>query len=164
MCSRASGWGLDIVVGIYYWQAGQDDSTDELFYRQSGEISRLIGLVLVEDFNFPDINSEYHTAVTNKSWKFQKFVEDNFLSQVLSESARKDTVIDLLFVKREGPTGDVMLGVCLGHSDHKMVASEIFGEMTKRAAELLPWTSGEETWSYWGCCLTGYLGNLFLRA
>lgn len=99
----------------------------------------------MEYFNFPDINCEYHIAVTNKSGKFQKFDEEKFLSQVLSESARKYALLDLLFVKREGPIGDVMLGVCLGHSDHKMVASKVFGVMTKRAAELLPWTSGEET-------------------
>jgi len=49
------------------------------------------------------------------------FVGDNFLSQVLSEPARKDALLDLLFVNREGLVGDVMVGGCLGHSDREIV-------------------------------------------
>jgi len=60
-------------------------STDELFYRQLGEISRSVALVLMGDFNFPRINRECHTAVTSRPWKFLQFVGDNFLSQVVSQ-------------------------------------------------------------------------------
>ena len=65
--------------------SSQDVSADELFCRQLGEISGLTACVFRQDFNFPDINWEYHTAVTCRSWKFLKFVGDNFLSQVLSQ-------------------------------------------------------------------------------
>ncbi|KAK4819200.1 hypothetical protein QYF61_026816 [Mycteria americana] len=57
-------------------------------------------------------NWEYHTAVMSRPWKFLKFVGDDFLSQVLSESTRKDALLDLLFVNREGLMGDVMF-TCL---------------------------------------------------
>ncbi|GAB0209376.1 hypothetical protein GRJ2_003403300 [Grus japonensis] len=73
----------DVVVGVYYPSPSQDDSTDELCYRQLGEISGSVALVLMGVFNSPGIDWEYHTAVTSKSGKFLKFVEDdNFLSQV----------------------------------------------------------------------------------
>ncbi|KAK4810867.1 hypothetical protein QYF61_008839 [Mycteria americana] len=55
-----------------------------------------------------DMNREYHTAVTSKPGKFLRFVEENFLSQVLSEPTRKDALLDLLFVNREGLMADVM--------------------------------------------------------
>ncbi|PKU44434.1 rna-directed dna polymerase from mobile element hypothetical protein [Limosa lapponica baueri] len=55
----------------------QDVSADELFHRQS------VALVLMGDFNLPDISWEYKTAVTSRSWKFLKFVGDNVLPQVL---------------------------------------------------------------------------------
>jgi len=84
------------------------------------------------DFNFPDISWEYHTAVMNKSGKFLKFAEDNFLLQVLSEPTRKDVLLGLLFVNREGPVGDVMVGGGLSHSDHKMVEFKIFSVMRKK--------------------------------
>jgi len=79
----------DVVVGVYYQLPSQDVSTDELFYGQLGEISGSVALVLLGDFNFPDINEEYHTPVMSRSWKFLKFVgDDNSLSQVLSEPTR----------------------------------------------------------------------------
>ena len=46
----------DVVVGVNYRSPNQDVSTDELFYRQLGEISGSGALVLMGDFNFPDIN------------------------------------------------------------------------------------------------------------
>lgn len=39
------------------------------------------------------------------SRKFLKFVGDNFLSQVLSETTMKDSLLDLLSVDREGLVG-----------------------------------------------------------
>lgn len=68
-------------MGVYYWSPGQDVSTDELFCRQLEEISELVALVLMGNFNFPDVNWEFHTAVTSRSWKFLKFVGGD-LSQV----------------------------------------------------------------------------------
>ena len=53
-------------------------------------------------FNFLDINWEYHTADTNRSRKFLKHAEGNFLVQVLRELTRKGALLDLLFVNREG--------------------------------------------------------------
>ena len=71
------------------------------------------------------------------SWKFLRFVgDDNILSQVLSEPARKDALLDLLFVSREGLVGDVMVGSCLSHSDHKMVEFKIFSVMRKKDNEV----------------------------
>ena len=61
-----------------------------------------------------------------------KFVGDNILSQVLSEPARKDALLDLLLVNREGLVGDVMVGGCLGHSDHEMVVFKIFSVRRKK--------------------------------
>ncbi|KAK4806138.1 hypothetical protein QYF61_001061 [Mycteria americana] len=122
----------DVVVGAYNRSPSQDVSTSELFYRQSGEIPGSVALVLMGDFNFPDINWECHTAVTSRSWKFLEFVGDNFLSQVLGEPTRKDALLDLLFVNGEGLVGDVMVGGCLGHSDHEMVELKIFSVMRKK--------------------------------
>ena len=54
------------VIGVYYRLPSQDVRTDELFYRQLEEISGLVSLVLMGDFNFLDINWGYHTAVTSR--------------------------------------------------------------------------------------------------
>lgn len=57
----------------------RDDDINELFCRQLGKILALVALFIMGDFKFPDINWDYHTAV---SGKFPKHVEDDFMSQV----------------------------------------------------------------------------------
>lgn len=74
----------------------------------------------MRDSNFPDINWENHPAVTSRPWEVLKFVGGNFSSQVLCESTRKDALLDLLFVTREGLLGDVIVGGCLAHSDQQL--------------------------------------------
>ena len=115
-----------------YSSTSHKESTDEFFYRQLGEISGSVALVLMGDLNFPDINWEYHTAVMSRSWKFLKLVRGNFLSQVLSEPARKDALLDLLIMTREALVGDVMVGGCLGHSDHEMVEFKLLSVKRKK--------------------------------
>lgn len=68
---------------------------------QLGEISASVVLILMGDFNLPDISWEYHAVVIFVSWKFLMFVGDNFSSQVLTETTRKDALLDLLFVNRK---------------------------------------------------------------
>jgi len=108
-------------VGVYYLSPRQDFSTDESFCRQLGEISASVALVLMS-----------YSAVMSRSWNFLKSIGGNFMSQVLSEPGRKDTLLDLLFVNREGLGGGVMVGGYGGHSDHEMVEFKIFSVMRKK--------------------------------
>ena len=129
---RGMGNKGDVVVSVYYLSLSQDVSTDELFCRQLGEISGLVAIVLMGDFNFLDINWEYDTAVTSRSGKFLKIIGNNSLSQVRREPTRKDALLDLLFVNREGLVGNVMVGGCLGHSDHEITEFKIASVMRKK--------------------------------
>ena len=129
---RGMGNKGDVVVSVYYLSLSQDVSTDELFCRQLGEISGLVAIVLMGDFNFLDINWEYDTAVTSRSGKFLKIIGNNSLSQVRREPTRKDALLDLLFVNREGLVGNVMVGGCLGHSDHEIIEFKIVSVMRKK--------------------------------
>ena len=74
--------------------------------------------------------------MTSKPGKFLKFAEGDFLSQVLSEATRKDTLLDLFFVTREGLVGDVTVGGGLGHSDHIMVKFKFFGVRRKKVSRV----------------------------
>ena len=48
------------------------------------------------------------------------FISQNHQYKLVREPIREGAPLDLLFVNREG-LGDVMVGGCLGHSDHKMI-------------------------------------------
>ena len=45
----------DITVGVYYRPLNEDEEVDKILCRQLGEVSRSLPLVLLGDFNFPDI-------------------------------------------------------------------------------------------------------------
>ncbi|KAK4813301.1 hypothetical protein QYF61_023452 [Mycteria americana] len=60
----------DIVVGVCYRPPNQDEETDELFYKQLGEASRSLALVLVGNFNLPDVCWKYNTAERKQSRRF----------------------------------------------------------------------------------------------
>ncbi|KAK4810710.1 LOW QUALITY PROTEIN: hypothetical protein QYF61_007684, partial [Mycteria americana] len=111
----------DIVVGVCYRPPNQDEETDELFYKQLGEASRSLALVLVGDFNLPDVCWKYNTAERKQSRRFLECVADNFLTQLVSEPTREGAPLDLLFTNREGLVSHVMVGGCLGQSDHEMI-------------------------------------------
>ncbi|KAK4830538.1 hypothetical protein QYF61_011676 [Mycteria americana] len=121
----------DIVVGVCYRPPNQDEETDELFYKQLGEASRSLALVLVGDFNLPDVCWKYNTAERNQSRRFLERVADNFLTQLVSEPTREGAPLDLLFTNREGLVSDVMVGGCLGQSDHEMIEFLIRGEAAR---------------------------------
>ncbi|KAK4828839.1 hypothetical protein QYF61_000896 [Mycteria americana] len=121
----------DIVVGVCYRPPNQDEETDELFYKQLGEASQSLALVLVGDFNLPDICWKYNTAERKQSRRFLERVADNFLTQLVSEPTREGAPLDLLFMNREGLVSHVMVGGCLGQSDHEMIEFLIRGEVVR---------------------------------
>lgn len=52
----------DTLVGVYYRPPNQDKEADEIFCKQLGEVSPFLALILMEDFDLPDISCKYNTA------------------------------------------------------------------------------------------------------
>ncbi|KAK4822039.1 hypothetical protein QYF61_006952 [Mycteria americana] len=132
----------DIVVGVCYRPPNQDKETGELFYKQLGEASRSLALVLVGDFNLPDVCWKYNTAERKQSRRFLERVADNFLTQLVSEPTREGAPLDLLFVNREGLVSHVMVEGHLGQSDHEMIRvfdtwRSVFNSRAKKANRIL---------------------------
>ncbi|PKU39622.1 adaptin ear-binding coat-associated protein 1 [Limosa lapponica baueri] len=118
----------DIMVGVYYRPPNQDVEIDEIFYQQLAELSQSLTLVLVGDFNFPDISWEYNMAEREQPRRFLEYVDDNFLMQVVSGPTRESALLDLLLVNRDELVGEVKVGGRLGHSDHETIGFSILGE------------------------------------
>ncbi|TRZ14352.1 hypothetical protein HGM15179_012749 [Zosterops borbonicus] len=72
----------DILLGVCYYPPNQEEEVDNLFYNQLENVSGSPALVLLGDFNLPDICWELNTAERRQSWKFLEFMEENFLSQL----------------------------------------------------------------------------------
>jgi len=111
----------DILLGVCYRPSNQGEEADEVFYKRLAEVSQLLPLVLMGDFYLPDICWKYNTAERKQSRRFLECVEDDFLTQLVSEPTRGGASLDLLFTNREGLVGNVVVGGCLGFSNHEMI-------------------------------------------
>jgi len=115
----------DIMVGVYYRPPDQQEEVDEAFYRQLQAASQSQALVLMGDFNHPDIRWGDHTARLAQSRRFLQNIDDNFWTQVVEESKRKGALLDLVLTNKEGLVEDVKVGGRLGCSDHELVEFRI---------------------------------------
>ncbi|TRZ07701.1 hypothetical protein HGM15179_019408 [Zosterops borbonicus] len=120
----------DILLGVCYHPPDQEEEVDNLFYKQLENVPGSPALVLVGDFNLPDICWELNTAEKRQSREFLECIEDNLL-QLVSEPTRGRAMLDLLFTNRDELVGDVVVGGHLGPSDHEIVEFSIFGEIRR---------------------------------
>lgn len=63
---------MDIIVGVCYRLPSQDDNGDKLFFEKLKDTSKSTALVLMVDFNLPEINWEHHTDGFNLGQKIHK--------------------------------------------------------------------------------------------
>ncbi|CAM4612895.1 unnamed protein product [Lepidochelys olivacea] len=126
----------DVVVGVCYRPPDQGDEVDEAFFRQLTEATRSHALILMGDFNFPDICWESNTAVHRQSRKFLESVGDNFLAQVLEEPTRGGAFLDLLLTNRVELVWEAKVDGNLGGSDHELVEFRILTQGRKVSSRI----------------------------
>ncbi|GAB0209183.1 mitochondrial enolase superfamily member 1 [Grus japonensis] len=127
---------MDIIAGVRYRPPDQGDRADEALYRQIGAASCSQALVLMGDFNHPDIRWRDNAAERKQSRKFLKCIDDNFLLQVIEEPMRRGAMLDLVLTNKEGLVGDVQLKGSLGCSDHEMVEFRILRAARRACSKL----------------------------
>ncbi|GAB0176242.1 hypothetical protein GRJ2_000089400 [Grus japonensis] len=86
----------DTIVGVCYRPLNQEDQADETLYRQIGAASCSQALVLMGDFNHPNICWRDNTAGHKQSSGFPEYADDNFLLQVTEEPKRRGAMLDLV--------------------------------------------------------------------
>ena len=134
--SMASTGAGDTTAGVCYRPPDQGDRADEALYRQIGAASRSQALVLMGEFNHPDICWRDNAAERKQSRKFLECVNDNFLLQVTEEPTRRGAMLDLILTNKEGLVGDMKLKGSLGCSDHKMVEFRILSAVRRARSKL----------------------------
>ena len=122
--------------GICYRPPDQEEPVDEELCRQKGKASHSQALVLMGDFNHPDICWSDGTAQHKQSRRFLDCVEDNFFLQAIEEPTRRGAVLDLVLTNREGLVGNVTLQGSLCCSDHEMVEFDILRTVRRVCSKL----------------------------
>jgi len=115
----------DSVVGVYYRPPDQEEEVDEDFYRHLNAASQSQALVVMGDFNHPDICWEDHTARHTHSRRFLQRVDDNFLMQMVEEPMRRGVLLDLILTNKVRQVEDVKVEGSLGCNDHEIVEFRI---------------------------------------
>jgi len=111
----------DTIVGICYRPPDQQDCTDKALYRQTGADSCSQALVLVGDFNHPNVYWQDNIAGHKQSRRLLECMDDNFLLQVIERPMSRDAVLDLVLINKLGLVGNSNPKGSFGCSDHKEV-------------------------------------------
>jgi len=127
----------DITVGVCYRTFNQEDREDEAVYRQIGTASHSQALVLIRDFNHPNIFWRDKIAGHKQSRRFLDSADDNFLLQVIEEPMRRGEMLDLVLTNKEGLVGNVKLKDNLGCGDHETVEFKILRAVRRAHSKLI---------------------------
>ncbi|KAK4830768.1 hypothetical protein QYF61_013257 [Mycteria americana] len=93
------------------------------------ETLRSQALILLEDFNHPDICWKSSMASCRQSRRLLECTEDNFLSQVIDSPTSGDAILELMVTNTSGLISDVKIRGSLGCSDHALVEFVVLRDM-----------------------------------
>src|SRR5699024_11146480 len=90
-----------LVAGVCYRTSDQEEAVDAACLLQLQEVLRLRALVLMRDFNHPDIFWDSGMAGGRQSRRFLESVKDNFLIQVIDGPTRGEALLELVHTNAE---------------------------------------------------------------
>jgi len=112
--ARNRGNKGNLVVGVYCRLPDQGEPTDEAFFLQLQEALCSQSLILLWDFNHPDICWKSSMATGRQSRRFLECTEGNFLSKVIHTPTRGDAILDLVLTNASELIGGIKTGGSLG--------------------------------------------------
>ena len=88
-----------------------------MFEKQTAGFSKRHDVVVMGDFNYPDICWEANSAKYGPSKKFLACVADNFLLQKVEKETRGFAILDLILTNKDDLVGKVVVMGTLGESN-----------------------------------------------
>ena len=134
----------DVVVGVCYRPLHEEAEAEALF-RELEEASCLQAMVLTGDFNPCDICWRDSTAGCKQSRRFLECSGNNFLTQVIKEPRREDTLMDIIPINTEELVRDVKDEGSLSCREHDMVEFRVLREGSRAKNRITNLDSGEQT-------------------
>ena len=93
------------MVGVYYRPPCQSKDLEDVFLQQMTKLSRNKDLIVMGDFNYPDICWRLKSAKIAKSNKFLTSLADNIIVQKVEEATRGSAILDLILTNKNWLTG-----------------------------------------------------------
>jgi len=128
---RIRGNKGNLVVGVYSRPPDQGEPIDEAVFLQLQEASCSQSIVLLRDFNHPDICWKSGTESGGQSRRLLECIEEDFLSQLIDSPTQGDAILDLMLTSASELIGGVKTGGSLGCSDHTLVEFTVLRDIGK---------------------------------
>ncbi|CAJ0940425.1 unnamed protein product [Ranitomeya imitator] len=113
--------GNKILIGVCYKPPNITESMESLLLKQIDEAATHNEVLVMGDFNYPDINWETETCETHKGNRFLLITKKNYLSQLVQNPTRGAALLDLILSNRPDRITNLQVVGHLGNSDHNIV-------------------------------------------
>ena len=111
-----------VIVGVCYRPPGVNEEVETQLFKQIEMAAKAGTVVLMGDFNYPDIDWKNGTAGTTKGRTFINLLHDNFMVQFVDTPTRKDALLDLVISNQAELVTNIHIKEHLGNSDHNMIS------------------------------------------
>uniref|UniRef100_A0A670J9Y2 Reverse transcriptase domain-containing protein n=1 Tax=Podarcis muralis TaxID=64176 RepID=A0A670J9Y2_PODMU len=111
----------DLIVGVYYRSPSQTEDIDDAFLEQMAKHAKGREIVVMGDFNYPDICWMSNSAKSIRSNRFLTALADNFIVQKVGEATRGTAILDLVLTNVDDLVSGVEVEGSLGASDHALL-------------------------------------------
>ncbi|XP_056395052.1 uncharacterized protein LOC130290887 [Hyla sarda] len=114
-----------IIFGVIYRPPNITEEIEGRLYKQIERAARAGTVVIMGDFNYPDIDWGRGLAKTTKGRKFLNLLQDNFMGQFVEDPTRCDALLDLIISNKAELVGNVTVRENLGNSAHNIVTFDL---------------------------------------
>ena len=116
---------IKLKLCIVYRPPSQTDQNDVLMYTELSKEINNKNVIIMGDFNCPDINTSQNNTPMRQTQNLKKFIDDNFLFQMVNEPTRGANVLDLVMASNANFIENLTVREPLGNSDHNMISFNI---------------------------------------
>ena len=117
-----SGKGSITLLGVFYRPPNSNREVEEQIGKQILERCSNSRVVVMGDFNFPNIDWNIPRVRGLDGEEFVRCVQEGFLTQHVDKPTRGEAVLDLILANEPGQVSDLSVGEHLGDSDHNSIS------------------------------------------
>ena len=119
-CKLVLGNGFETILGVVYRSPNADDAEVQELCNAIRDAS-CKQVIIMGDFNLPDINWESLECHNSISECFMTLVQDTYLVQHVNVPTRGDNILDLVLSSEQGMIEELKVIEHLANSDHNIV-------------------------------------------
>ena len=140
-----SGKGSITLLGVFYRPPNSNRDVEEQIGKQILERCSNNRVVVMGDFNFPNIDWNIPRVRGLDGEEFVRCVQEGFLTQHVDKPTRGEAVLDLVLANEPGQVSDLSVGEHLGDSDHNSISFTLALERDRirQARKVFIWSKGK---------------------